>query len=73
VLNTETTQRERRKVVQVTLLPSVYRIAQTKADEHGTHPGRIIEWALLQIQRGKSRNQFSDAASLGRDRNRPDF
>jgi len=29
--------------------PSVYQIAKEKAVEQGTHPGRIIEVALLKL------------------------
>jgi hypothetical protein len=53
VLNTQTTQ-EQRRVVQITLKPSVYQIAKDKAIEHGTHPGRIIEYALLNMPKKRT-------------------
>jgi hypothetical protein len=74
VSNTSTTQRERRKAVQVTLLPSVHQEIIDTARGKGIHPGRLVEWAwgVAKTSR-KAFGKFSDAASLGRDRNRPDF
>lgn len=40
---------EQRKVVQVTLRPSVYQIALDEAKNHDTFPGRVIEHALLKL------------------------
>ena len=52
--NTQNTQQprskpEQRKVVQVTLRPSVYQIALDGAKDQDTFPGRVIEHALLKL------------------------
>jgi hypothetical protein len=44
VSNTGTTQ-ERRKAVQITILPSVHKDIIERAEERGQHPGRLVEWA----------------------------
>jgi hypothetical protein len=44
VSNTGTTQ-EKRKAVQITILPSVRKDIVKRAKELGTHPGRLVEWA----------------------------
>ena len=41
-------------MVQITLRPSVYQIAKEKAAQHGTHPGRIVEYALLHMPRKRT-------------------
>jgi hypothetical protein len=45
VSNIDTTQAERRKPVQLTILPSIHAALISKAKEQGTHPGRLVEWA----------------------------
>jgi len=51
---TKRTKPEQRKVVQVTLRPSVYGIALRHADEQDTFPGRVIEHALLMLDAEKT-------------------
>ena len=63
VSNTNTTQRKRtkpeqRKVVQVTLRPSVYQIALDGAKDQDTYPGRVIEHALLKLAADANTQKF---------------
>lgn len=41
---------DQRKVVQVTILPSVHRVIKERAVQLGTAPGRVIEAAVLAAQ-----------------------
>lgn len=69
VSNTANTQGQRskpeqRKVVQVTLRPTIYQIALDRAAEHDTFPGRVIEAALLKLAADASNKSNYEGATI---------